>query len=162
MRDEVREFLEFLERRGLRVTGPRRAIAQVAFSTHKHFTLEDLIRMTKQRDPSIGRVTVYRTHALMVEGGFLERLNVPHGPTSYEHTTYHPHHDHMVCETCGRVINFRDETVEHFPEEACRSEGFEPTSHILTIFGTCQRCHRRRVARRARKTGRSRGRGERR
>ncbi len=155
MKDEVREFLAFLDRKGFKVTRPRRAIAEVAFATHKHFTLEGLIRMTRQRDPSIGRVTVYRTHALMVEGGFIEKVSVADGPASYEHTTYPPHHDHMVCESCGRIINFRDETVERFPEEACRAEGFEPSSHILTIFGTCQRCQKQGPAR----PGRSRARG---
>lgn len=142
MKDEVREFMSFLERKGLKVTRPRERIAEVVFSTHKHFTLEDLIRWTKQRDASIGRVTVYRTHALLVEGGFLEKVSVADGPASYEHTVYHPHHDHMVCESCGRIINFRDETVERFPEEACKSQGFRPSSHILTIFGTCQRCQK--------------------
>ncbi len=45
MKDELREFLAFLARKGFKATRPRRAIAEVAFSTHKHFTLEDLIRM---------------------------------------------------------------------------------------------------------------------
>jgi len=37
-------FLNFLARRHLRLTGPRRAIIEAVFSTAQHFTAEDMAR----------------------------------------------------------------------------------------------------------------------
>ena len=54
----------------------------------------------------------------------------------------HAHHDHMVCTTCGKIIEFHDDELERVQEAAVRRHGFHANSHRLNIYGTCARCHK--------------------
>ena len=157
-RDSIRaRFEEFLRGRSLRLTPQRRAIFERVFDTHEHFTAEELFGWIKDDGGRGSRATVYRTLALLVEGGFLETLDVGQGELHYEHVLGHKHHDHMVCVVCGRIEEFVDERIEALQEEACRAKGFEMESHNLRLFGRCKTCRRRRRPRSGRGGAKSTG-----
>jgi Fur family ferric uptake transcriptional regulator len=144
-RDAIRaRFEEFLRGRALRLTPQRRAIFERVFDTHQHFTADELYGWIRAGEKSGSRATVYRTLALLVDGGFLESLDVGAGELRYEHVLGHRHHDHMVCLGCGRIEEFFDERIEALQEEACRAKGFEMESHNLRLFGLCRTCTRQR------------------
>lgn len=144
-RDAIRaKFEKYLRAQNLRLTPQRRAIFERAFDTHQHFTAEELFGWIQAETGRASRATIYRTLALLVEGGFLESLDVGAGELRYEHVLGHRHHDHMVCNECGRIEEFVDERIEALQEEACRAKGFEMSSHNLRIFGWCRACARAR------------------
>ena len=68
-------FLDFLARKNLRLTGPRRAIIEAVFSTEKHFTAEELLEWAQRRDKSVSRATVYRTLPLLTESGLVREMD---------------------------------------------------------------------------------------
>lgn len=133
-------FEQFLRARRLRVTGQRRAILEQAWSTHAHFTAEEMYGWVRARDASVSRATVYRTLGLLVEGGFLATLDRGHGQTLYEHILGHAHHDHMVCTGCGRILEFVDEEIERLQREVASRHRFTITGHTLRLEGRCARC----------------------
>ena len=59
------QLLDTLEEKGYRSTSPRRAVANAIASQQRHFTAEEL----RERLPSVGRATVYRSLKLLVEAG---------------------------------------------------------------------------------------------
>jgi Fur family ferric uptake transcriptional regulator len=145
-RDAIRNaFEQFLKAHKLRLTPQRRAIFERAFDTHQHFTAETLFGWLKDAPQHVSRATVYRTLSLLVEGGFLESLDVGQGELRYEHVLGHRHHDHMVCLSCGRIEEFTDPRIESLQVEACRERGFEMVSHNLRLFGYCRACARKRA-----------------
>jgi Fur family transcriptional regulator, ferric uptake regulator len=145
-RDTIRNaFEQFLRARKLRLTPQRRAIFERAFDTHQHFTADTLFGWLKDAPARVSRATVYRTLSLLVEGGFLESLDIGQGELRYEHVLGHRHHDHMVCLDCGRIEEFVDPRIEALQEEACRERGFVMVSHNLRLFGRCRACARRRA-----------------
>ena len=147
-RDSIRRaFEEFLSERSLRLTNQRIAIFERAFDTHKHFTAEMLYAWLREEDGKVSRATVYRTLGLLVEGGFLESLDIGQGELRYEHVLGHRHHDHMVCLDCGKIEEFADARIEALQEEACQDKGFTMVSHNLRLFGYCRACARRSQAR---------------
>ena len=73
-------FLDFLARKNLRLTGPRRAIIETVFSTEKHFTAEELLEWARRRDKSVSRATVYRTLPLLTESGLVREMDFGQGP----------------------------------------------------------------------------------
>jgi len=135
----------FLRTRGLRLTRQRLAILDAIYATHRHLTTDQLYDLL-QKGPrtarlKISRATVYRTLALLCEGGFVQALDVGREQgTLYEHTLGHEHHDHMICLDCGRIIEFSDAQLERAQEAAVRRAGFRSTSHRLNVFGSCARC----------------------
>jgi Fur family ferric uptake transcriptional regulator len=44
-----------------------------------------------------------------------------------------------VCEQCGRVEEFFDETIEKCQSEIASRKGFSITDHSLIIYGRCTR-----------------------
>jgi len=61
----------------------------------------------------------------------------------YEYVSGNSHHDHLICTTCGSVIEFHDETLEERQREVCERKKFTPTFHNLQILGVCDACRRK-------------------
>lgn len=110
------------------------------FSFHGHFEPEHLYFRIKDSGLKASRASVYRTLNLLVESGLVEKVARQGKGNVYEHTYGHRHHDHMVCEKCGAIIEFYSERLENLQEEICRQNGFTGVSHILEIRGNCGRC----------------------
>jgi Fur family ferric uptake transcriptional regulator len=136
-----RSFEGFLRGRGLKLTTQRRRCLDRAFATHEHFSAERLYLWLKEETgASVSRATVYRTLSLLVEGGFLATIERGHGQTLYEHILGHSHHDHMVCVTCGRILEFRSEEIERLQDEVAARHHFRLLRHTLRLEGECSRC----------------------
>ncbi len=134
-------FERFLRTRGLKLTAQRQRIFARAFQTHEHFSAETLYGwMQAEQGPRVSRATVYRTLGLLLEGGFIDSLDTGRGELMYEHTLGHLHHDHMVCLSCGRIEEFRDQRIEALQQEACRRKGFQLVSHDHRLLGYCRSC----------------------
>jgi Fur family ferric uptake transcriptional regulator len=133
---------------GLRWTSQRALIVRTALLRHDHFTAEELLLRCRRGDPRVSRATVYRTLAWLEGAGFVAGLDTGDGGRRFEHVIGHEHHDHMVCNVCGTIIEFRDNALEARQEIAARRHGFQIESHSLRLYGTCRDC---------RKTGNGRG-----
>ena len=139
--------LEVVERHfrasGSRWTNQRQLIVRTAFATHDHFTAEELLELCREQDARVSRATVYRTLAVLEEAGFVEGLDTGDGMRRFEHVLGHEHHDHMVCTTCGTILEFRDDELELRQSAAARRVGFRIDKHSLRIYGECRECQSR-------------------
>ena len=95
---------------------------------------------TPQTDGTVNVSTVYRTLDLLEKGGFVESLDTGQGGLVYEHVLGHKHHDHMICEVCGRIEEFHEERIEQLQDEAARARGFQVTGHVHRLKGICKVC----------------------
>lgn len=141
---EVERFQVYLQEQGLKLTNERRALLREIFSTHYHFDADELLFKLKQKSAKISRATIYRTLELLVKSGMVRRVHLGEDHYHYERVTRDDvHHDHLVCTTCGTVIEFHDERLEARQNEICASNRFTPTFHNLQILGLCASCRRR-------------------
>jgi Fur family ferric uptake transcriptional regulator len=138
-----------LQELGCRWTNQRALIVRSALARHDHYTAEELLRICQETDPHVSRATVYRTLRVLEQAGFVEGLETGEGSRKFEHVLGHEHHDHMVCTSCGTILEFRDEELEARQEVAAQKAQFEIHHHSLRLYGLCRNC-------------RSRGRGNRR
>jgi Fur family transcriptional regulator, ferric uptake regulator len=137
-------FVTYLQERDLRFTSQRKAVFDRAFDTHEHFTAEKLYEWLRDEPGAkVSRATVYRTLALLVEGGFLDSLDIGQGEMLYEHVLGHRHHDHMVCVSCGRIEEFHSKEIELEQDRLARENGFVMVDHDLRLFGYCRTCVRK-------------------
>lgn len=139
---EMSAYREALASKGLSVTTQRLKLGEIVFSTHGHFTADELAARVRKAGLRIGRVTVYRTLNLMVDAGLVEERSFQRGRMHYEHTVGHAHHDHMVCLSCGRIIEFESEAIEREQQLAAARQGFAVLHHSHTLFGYCRACVR--------------------
>ncbi|MEY3162808.1 MAG: hypothetical protein RIT25_2803 [Planctomycetota bacterium] len=137
---ELEQVARHVRAQGLRWTSQRELIVRTALSAHDHYTAEELLERCQKRDPRVSRATVYRTLSVLESAGVVEGLDAGDGPRRFEHVINHDHHDHMVCTSCGAILEFRDEQLERRQEAAARAHGFTMQRHSLRIYGTCSRC----------------------
>lgn len=140
---EVTRFQQFLQQQGLKLTSERIALVREIFSIHYHFEADELLLKMKEKSVKISRATVYRTLELLVKSGMVRRVHLGEDHYHYEHVTGNSHHDHLICTTCGGVIEFHDEELERLQMAICDKKKFTPTFHNLQILGVCDSCRRK-------------------
>ena len=74
---EIERWLELLEQKGGRVTGPRRAIVALMVNSERALSPVDIFDQARSKHPKMGLVTVYRTLELLIELGLVERVHQP-------------------------------------------------------------------------------------
>jgi Fur family transcriptional regulator, ferric uptake regulator len=134
---------EFLRGSGLKLTRQRSDLLDAIFSSHRHFSAEELHRELDREGHRVSVATIYRSLSVLVEGGLLQRLDVGNGRVLYEHTYGQLHHDHMVCLDCGRITEFRSPEIEELQEKAARAHRFTTVAHSHKLYGYCSSCSKR-------------------
>src|SRR5262249_42569334 len=140
------KFQEYLKSRSRpqRYTDQQRDMVRYIFAQHNHFDADQLIDDMKRAGFQVSRATVYRTLPKLVDAGLLRQLEI--GPRMfYEHDYGYPQHEHMVCQKCGKMIEFQDPAVDAVIAEVCRRNGFHSSGHTFIIRGVCSDCNRARV-----------------
>lgn len=133
-------FREFLVARGLKNTRQRQAIAEVLFASDSHMSLDELLTKARSAQPSVGYATVYRTMKLLAESGLAaEHKFADIGHARYEVAVEGEHHDHLICVTCGRILEYEDPEIERRQEAMAALRGFRVVSHRHEIYGECVR-----------------------
>ncbi|HVW79393.1 MAG TPA: transcriptional repressor [Mycobacteriales bacterium] len=125
--------------RASRDTPQRRAVLDVISRSKDHPTAAEVLERVCELLPGVGAATVYRTLGMLVESGQVLELRVGQAPTRYDRNV--ERHDHLVCDTCGVVIDVQ------VPLDRRRSidpvqvrEDFHVTSYDLRIHGECADC----------------------
>src|SRR6266513_3350556 len=143
MTEEQEVFLKHIQEQGLKRTAQRDLILEVFLGTGGHVTGEDLYRLVRQRDDSVGQTTVYRTLRLLTDAGLAREVRFGDGRAHYEHNYKHQHHDHMICSDCGKIIEFYSPELEALQDAMAAKYKFELTSHLLRMIGICADCRRK-------------------
>src|ERR1035437_3932404 len=132
-------FLDFLAHKNLRLTGPRRAITETVFNTAEHFTAVQLLEWARRRDKSVSRATVYRTLPLLTESGLVREMDFGQDHKFYDpNYAKHPHHNHIICQDCGKIVEFESQQIAQLENEISRRLGFSAKAHRLQITATCE------------------------
>ena len=135
-------FRETLHRSGQRYSHVREAIARAALVYDGHFEVNDLVdelRRAGVKDAHLA--TVYRTLPLLVEAGIIQQTLLSSGDRHfYESAFERPHHDHLICVSCGKVVEFEFEAFEVLQRDIAKRYGFELTAHVHELLGRCLDC----------------------
>jgi Fur family ferric uptake transcriptional regulator len=133
-------FLESLRPAGGKRSSKRDLIVNAFLQQEGHFSADDLFDLVRQRDPRIGRATVYRTLQWMVDAGVARKVDFGEGRFRFEHSYRHPRHFHLLCQTCHRSFEFLSSDIELLIEEIAAERGFTPSQSVLQVYGTCEEC----------------------
>src|SRR6266702_8973613 len=134
-----RRFIDFLAQKNLRLTAQRQAIIETAFSTDRHFTAEQLLAWSRERDKSVSRATVYRTLPLLTESGLVREMDFGKDYKFYDpNYADHPNHSHIICQDCEKIVEFESEKIEKLESEISRKLGFELKMQRLQISARCE------------------------
>ncbi len=133
-------FENYIEDKGLKSTRQRDDIINTFLKSDGHLTVEDLLHLVKKVNSKIGYATVYRTLKLLLDSGLAAERKFEDGQTRYEHADPEEHHDHLICLSCGDILEFEEERIETLQNEVAKKFGFEVVTHNLELYGYCKKC----------------------
>ena len=136
-------FRRFLRDHHQPVTRQRDLVAQVVLLADDHLSVDAIQRRLRDQGESVGTATVYRTLEKLVESGLVRAHDFGEGFKRYEPMPAQTDHEHLICERCGRVVEFQNERLERMLPVIADEHAFQHTRHRVEIYGVCRDCLRR-------------------
>ncbi len=125
---------------GYKLTPQRHAVLKVIASSPGHLSPEDIYEKAHHEYPELGLVTVYRTLDLLSELNLVCRVHAPNGCRNYMMRRPTGHHHHLVCSSCGKVVDFSGCSLAELEERLSQETRFDISSHLLEFYGLCPEC----------------------
>lgn len=138
-------FRKHLKNRGLACTSQRDAILDYLIKDSSHFNADALINALRNKQLMVSRATVYRTLSHLEDAGLIREIALNSEQTHYEFIGSTSHHEHIVCEVCGMIIEFSDPELEERIVAIADNQKFSMTRHTVQIFGLCRRCREKKT-----------------
>ncbi len=134
----VSAVLDLVRERGGRVTSARRLLLEAIYEAGGHRTAEELAAFVQARAPDVHLSTIYRNLEDLQELGVIVHAHLGHGPSTYHLAS--TAHGHLVCDTCGAVIEAPDDLFTGLSQSASSRFGFTIDPHHFAMLGRCRGC----------------------
>jgi len=140
----LQTFKAILKSNNLKFTAQREAILRTLYDHPEHFTPENLYLLVKKKYPQLnaGIATVYRTLNLLEENKLATSISLGVQGKKFE-LGNKPHHDHMICEVCGTIVEFEDPKIEALQHAIAEAHDFKLTHHLMQLYGICKACRQK-------------------
>ena len=130
------EFLKAFNQKGSEV---KEQILRVLFARKSHLSAQEICqKIYETYKNEISMTSIYT---------FLNFLEEHHLANSFEQNSVKNYelnlkssHDHLICEICGKVVDFEDEMIEQRQEQICIQSSFSAESHKMILYGICSDC----------------------
>jgi Fe2+ or Zn2+ uptake regulation protein len=124
---------------GHSMTAQRRLLLELLRDADEHIDAKELYRRASTRDQSISPATVYRSLNLFKELGLVDEIRLGKIRCFYE-IKQSPKHQHLVCQGCGKVIEFQNPYFQKLIKAVQREHGFKINKAELYLEGYCPEC----------------------
>ncbi len=118
----------------------RQRILELLQSTDNHPTADWVYEQLKKEFPSLSLGTVYRNLSFLIERGEVQKIHFGSTYDRFE-ANIKPHY-HLICESCGAILDFDMPIYNDLNERAKKMTDFKINHHKLEFFGLCQDCKR--------------------
>ncbi len=135
-------YEDFLHSNQLKNTKQRKVLFDFVMNQKNHFTKENLLEYAQEHINNLGIATIYRFLHTLVKSNLLEEHEFG-GEKLFEVKNPENHHDHLICEKCGKIIEFTNTKIEHLQEKIALEHHFKLLDHKLILYGTCQKCQKK-------------------
>lgn len=130
--------VQSLREHGVRMTPQRQAILEYLVTEHSHPTADDIYKALSGRFPNMSVATVYNNLRVFKEIGLVQEMNYGDASSRFDFVT--SRHYHIICDTCGKVVDFNYPVLDEIEAVASQLTGFKVDRHRLEVYGTCPTC----------------------
>ncbi len=124
---------------GLRITSQRALILEVIRQRQGHLDADEIYRQAREKEPRLSLSTVYRTLQTLKKLGLVEEVHFDEAHHHYEIKPSTEHY-HLVCLSCGRVVEFQYPLARLVKRNVTEAKDFEITSSEIRVTGYCPTC----------------------
>jgi len=121
------------------LTNQRKLLLELLQEAEGHINAKELYRRASARDQSISPATIYRSLNLFKQLGLIDERRLGKVSCYYE-IKRSPEHQHLICQGCGKVIEFESPLVQALMDTIQEKYGFKTTNFELYLEGCCQEC----------------------
>ncbi len=136
---KLQQVLTICKNKDISITRQREEIIKSVcklYSEGKHPDVDEIYMDVKKTDPSLGIATIYRFLSILENAKIILKHHFGDGKARYEFDDESNHHDHLIDELSGDVIEFYDEELENLKNKIAQKLGYKLTSHRLELIGT--------------------------
>lgn len=128
-----------IKKNGLKNSKQREEIISVLYKSGTHLSPEEITNVIKTKDKNASISSVYRILSFLEKEHFITALEADKSGRRYE-IAAKEHHDHIICLTCGNIVEFVDSDIERLQVEIAKQFGAHLVSHDMRLFVKCSKC----------------------
>jgi Fur family peroxide stress response transcriptional regulator len=136
--ERVAAFEAECRHRGLALTIQRRTVFAELAERRDHPSADQVYDAVCARLPGLSRTTVYRVLDTLVEQGFARKVHHTGAVARFDPVT--ERHHHLVCDTCGQLVDLDDASVPSVRIPDVRGTGFRIHDYSISFTGICKDC----------------------
>ncbi|WP_332691416.1 peroxide-responsive transcriptional repressor PerR [Halalkalibacter lacteus] len=134
----LQHALDTLKSTRVRMTPQRHAILEFLYESTAHPTADDIYKALEGRFPNMSVATVYNNLRVFKEAGIVKELTYGDASSRFDSVT--SDHYHVICEDCGKIVDFHYPGLDEVETLAEHVTGFRIHNHRMEIYGTCSKC----------------------
>lgn len=135
MNTKMKTAKNTLETAGLKPTYPRLKVLEYLERHENHPTVEMIYEDLVKQIPTISKTTIYNTLNAFLEKGIIHSITITGTETRYD-VKECPHH-HLLCKSCGRII---DIDIECPYVDQIEIKGHKIEERHGYFKGICKKC----------------------
>lgn len=136
----IQEAMATLKGSGVRITPQRHAILEYLLQSMSHPTADEIYKALEGKFPNMSVATVYNNLRVFKEVGLVRELT--YGDSSSRFDCDISDHYHVICEDCGKIVDFHYPGLDEVETLSEHVTGFEVRSHRMEVYGTCPECQK--------------------
>ncbi|WP_096439741.1 peroxide-responsive transcriptional repressor PerR [Alteribacter populi] len=136
----LQEALQSLKSTKVRMTPQRHAILEFLFDAKTHPTADDIYKALEGKFPNMSVATVYNNLRVFKEVGLVRELTYGDSSSRFDSNT--TDHYHVICEDCGKIVDFHYPGLDEVETLAEHVTNFKVKNHRMEIYGTCPDCQK--------------------
>lgn len=136
--DKLQHAMTTLKKSGVRITPQRHAVLEFLLTSMTHPTADEIYKALESKFPSMSVATVYNNLRILKELGLVKELT--YGDDSSRFDSNISDHYHIICEDCGKIVDFHYPTLDEIESLAEKVSGFAISHHRMELYGKCDKC----------------------
>jgi Fur family peroxide stress response transcriptional regulator len=136
--NQLKEALEVLKETGVRITPQRHAILEYLITSMSYPTADEIYKSLEEKFTNMSVATVYNNLRVFREVGLVSELTYGDASARFDFVT--TDHYHVICETCGKIVDFSYPGIDEVEHLASNFTGFKVGHHRMEIYGICPGC----------------------
>ncbi len=138
---QLKDALDTLKQTGVRITPQRHAILEFLVDSMIHPTADDIYKALEGKFPNMSVATVYNNLRVFREVGLVKELTYGDASSRFDFVT--SDHYHVICEGCGKIVDFSYPGLDEVEALAAHVTGFKVSHHRMEIYGMCNSCEKK-------------------
>ncbi|HZH61743.1 MAG TPA: peroxide-responsive transcriptional repressor PerR [Metabacillus sp.] len=138
---QLKDALDTLKQTGVRITPQRHAILEFLVDSMTHPTADDIYKALEGKFPNMSVATVYNNLRVFREVGLVKELTYGDASSRFDFVT--SDHYHVICESCGKIVDFSYPGLDEVEALAAHVTGFKVSHHRMEIYGLCNSCEKK-------------------